>query len=60
MRGSAPGRIWRWGLLITGGWMLAVTGQSWGYEVITVTDGGTIQGQVKVRGVAPTLTTSQH
>jgi plastocyanin len=34
--------------------LLLVTTQSFGYEEITVTNGGTIEGQVQLSGVAPT------
>jgi plastocyanin len=34
--------------------MVAMTKQSLGYEVISVADGGTIRGQVKLKGEAPT------
>jgi len=48
-------RMWRQGFLVIGLLLLLVlTNQSFGYEEITVTNGGTIQGQVQLSGVAPT------
>lgn len=51
---TAQCRIWGWVLSVVGFLVMGEIGQSWGYEVITVTDGGTIRGQVKLAGVAPT------
>lgn len=51
---NAQGWVWRRGFILLAELLvLAISSQSFGYEVITVTDGGTIQGQVKLQGVAP-------
>src|SRR5215212_7760892 len=47
-------RIWRQVFILIGLSVLAIQNQSFGYEEILVTDGGTIQGQVQLSGVAPT------
>jgi plastocyanin len=47
-------RIWRDVFILTGSLVLAIPSLSFGYEEIPVTDGGTIRGQVKLQGVAPT------
>jgi len=51
--GIAQCRVWRWALSMMGFLVLGGIGRSWGYEVITVTDGGSIHGRVKLVGVAP-------
>ena len=47
-------RIWRQVFILIGLSVLAIQNLSFGYEEILVTDGGTIQGQVQLSGVAPT------
>jgi hypothetical protein len=46
--------IWRQVFILTGLLVLAIPNLSFGYEEISVTEGGTIRGQVKLQGVAPT------
>lgn len=46
--------MWRQGFLLIGLIMLAWTNRSFGYEEIPVTNGGVIEGQVQLSGVAPT------
>jgi plastocyanin len=50
---GAQGQVWCQGFIIAGLVVLVISSQSFGYEVITVTGGGTIRGQVKLQGVAP-------
>ena len=47
-------RIWRRALGVTGLFVLAMAKQSWAYEGIPVTDVGTVRGEVKLKGEAPT------
>lgn len=47
-------RMWRQVFILTGLSVLVIPNLSFGYEEIPVTDGGTIRGQVKLQGVAPT------
>jgi len=51
---GAQGRIWRQVLIFVGVLVLTILRQAFGYEVITVTGGGTIEGQVTLQGVVPT------
>lgn len=51
---KAQEREWRWLCGVAGICVLIIGSQSLGYEVRTVADGGTIRGQVKLKGEAPT------
>ena len=51
---SAQCQVWGRVLSVVGVLVMGGMGQSWGYEVITVSDGGTISGQVKLVGMADT------